>query len=257
MRRNSARRSGRGTAGIERPTGFSPADIVGSETGFEATSDTGVSRGAGDDATVMEEPWLGRIATGDGLFVTDERQRIVAWSPAAQRMLGYSHDEVVGKPCFLVLMGREPEGHPVCRHSCPVTRNARRGRGTPAYDVTARARDGSLRSMSNSVLVVDGSRGAFRVIHLLRELSPGVIPDRRAVPDPPAAAQRADLVEPLTRRELEAVRMFARAGTIDEVAEAMSISVFTARNHIASVQRKLGARNHVEMVLTAMRAGLV
>lgn len=257
MPRDSDWRSGSGTAGIARPDGSCAADADESATASHAAPDPEASWAIGDGSTVVDEPWLGRIATGDGLFVTDDHQRIVAWSTAAQRMLGYSSDEVVGKPCFLVLMGREPEGHPVCRHSCPVTKNARRGRGTPAYDVTARARDGSLRSMSNSVLVVDGNKGAFRVIHLLREVSPAVIPDRRAVPDPPAAAQRVDIVEPLTRRELEAVRMFARAATIDEVAEAMSISAFTARNHIASAQRKLGARNHVEMVLTAMRLGLV
>ncbi len=210
-----------------------------------------------DDTTVVEEPWLGRVATADGLFVTDERQRIVSWSSAAQRMLGYSPEEVVGKPCFLVLMGREPEGHPVCRHSCPVTKNARRGRGTPAYDVTARSRDGSLRTVSNSVLVVDGPKGEFRVMHLLRERGLRDEPERRSVPAPVEDAGGVDMVEALTRRELEALRMFARAATIDEVAEALSISVFTARNHLASVQRKLGARNHLEMVLMAMRAGLV
>jgi PAS domain S-box-containing protein len=223
-----------------------------------AVAEGAVAEGAVPDrATTIVEPWLGRLATADGLFVTDEHQRIVAWSNAAQHMLGYSPDEVVGKPCFLVLMGREPEGHPVCRHACPVTKNARRGRGTPAYDVTVRTRDGSIRSMSNSVLVVDGRRGAFRVIHLLREQSPALGPGRGTAPDPLAATGRVDIVEALTRRELEALRMFSLAATIDEVAAAMSISIFTARNHLASAQRKLGARNHLEMVLIAMRSGLV
>jgi len=75
--------------------------------------------------------WLvyrsGRIACADGLFVTDQRQRIVNWSSAAQRVLGYSPEEVVGQPCYRVLMGRELDGHPVCRRECQVTANARRG----------------------------------------------------------------------------------------------------------------------------------
>jgi len=33
--------------------------------------------------------------------------------------------------------------------------------------------------------------------------------------------------------------------------------VFTARNHIASVGRKLGARSRLEIVLLGMRRGLV
>ena len=210
-----------------------------------------------DDTAVVEEPWLGRIATADGLFVTDERQRIVSWSSAAQRMLGYAPEEVIGQPCYLVLMGREPDGHPVCGLGCPVTKNARRGRGTPAYEVAARARDGSLRCLSNSVLVLDGPHASFRVIHLLRAVRAGRLPERRVVPERHAEADDAAPIEALTRRELEVLRLFAGAATIDNVAEALSISLFTARNHIASIQRKLGARNRLEMVLIGMRAGLV
>ncbi len=130
--------------------------------------------------------------------MTDERQRIQAWSSVAQRMLGYAPEEVVGKPCYRVMMGREVEGHPVCGPNSPVTRNARRGRGTAAYEVIVQARDGSPRCVQSSVL--EGQRRGFRVIHLLRE------------------------------------------GT---------------RNHIASVQRKLGVRNRLDMVLQGMRRGLV
>ncbi len=173
-------------------------------------------------------------------------------------MLGYAPEEVVGQPCFLVLMGREPDGHPVCRRSCPVTRNARRGRGTNAYEVAARARDGSLRHVSNSVLVLDGPEGSFRVMHLLRDVHAAAFAPRRHPPvDPPRRDEGAPPIEQLTRRELEVLRMFAEAATVDEVAQALSISVFTARNHIASVQRKLGARSRLEMVLLGMRHGLI
>lgn len=211
-----------------------------------------------DDTTLVQEPWLGRVATADGLFVTDENQRIVTWSSAAQRMLGFSPEETVGRPCYLVLMGREPDGHPVCRRDCPVTKNARRGRGTVAYEVTTRARDGTVRCLSNSVLVVDGPNTGFRVLHLLRDA--GAVPLSRPRPAPEREGDRLDrapMVEALTRRELEALRMFAEAATIDDVARALSISVFTARNHIASVQRKLGARTRLEMVLLGMRHGLI
>lgn len=43
-----------------------------------------------DDTAIIEDPQLGRIATADGLFVTDEHQQVVAWSSSAQRVLGYS-----------------------------------------------------------------------------------------------------------------------------------------------------------------------
>jgi two-component system response regulator DesR len=65
------------------------------------------------------------------------------------------------------------------------------------------------------------------------------------------------MVESLTRRELEVLRLFAQGATIDEIAGTLTISVFTARNHIANIGRKLGARNRLETVLLGMRRGLV
>jgi PAS domain S-box-containing protein len=208
------------------------------------------------DSGAVVDPWVGRIAATDGMFVTDDRQRIVAWSSAAQRMLGFSADEAVGKTCYQVVMGREPDGHPVCGRSCAVTRNARRGRGTASYEVVAQARDGGAKCLSNSVLVVEGPDRAFHVIHLLREsASSAPVILRERLPAPAGAGD--SMVETLTRRELEVLRHFAGGSTIDEIAEALSISVFTARNHIASVGRKLGARSRLEIVLLGMRRGLV
>lgn len=209
------------------------------------------------DSGAVVDPWVGRIASTDGMFVTDDRQRIVAWSSAAQRMLGFSADEAVGRTCFQVVMGREPDGHPVCGRNCPVTRNARRGRGTASYEVVAHCRDGSAKHLANSVLVLDADEDGYHVVHLLKEAATPVGPVRRDVA--PAAGRPDDepMVETLTRRELEVLKHFAAGSTIDEIADALSISVFTARNHIANVGRKLGARSRLEIVLLGMRRGLV
>jgi PAS domain S-box-containing protein len=209
------------------------------------------------DTSVVNVGQLGRVATADGLFVTDERQRIVTWSSAAQRMLGYSPEEVVGQPCYLVLMGREPDGHPVCGPFCSVTRNARRGRATAAYEVTARDRDGRVKCFSNSVLVLEEENPThFNVIHLLRETATALA-GRRAASDAPEDPAAEPPIEALTRRQLEVLRLFADGLSIEEIAEALTISIYTARNHIASIQHKLGARNRLEVVLLGMRYGLV
>ena len=223
------------------------ADSSGEQPTDEASLDT--------DGTIrLDEAWLGKIAATEGLFVTDEAQRVQAWSRAAQRLLGFAPEEVVGRACYDVVMGRRPDGHPVCGKSCPVTRNARRGRGTASYQVTAVARDGSPRYLENAVLVLEGPHGSFRVVHLLRG-SCETPPSR-----PPAMPQPADempLAELLTRRELEVLRLFARGTTLDEVARQLSISALTARNHTANIQHKLGVRNRLQMVLEGMRRGLV
>jgi PAS domain S-box-containing protein len=217
--------------------------------------DDGVER---HESGAITDALVGRLASTDGMFVTDDRQRIVAWSSAAQRMLGFSADEAVGKTCYQVIMGREPGGHPVCGRNCTVTRNARRGRGTASYEVVAHHRDGTVKALSNTVVVLDGETDGFRVIHLLKEAAVAPVPARRPAP-PAQASDRPDdaMVESLTRRELEVLRHFAAGSTIDEIAAALSISVFTARNHIANVGRKLGARSRLEIVLLGMRRGLV
>ena len=206
-----------------------------------------------DGTVLLDESWLGKIAATDGLFVTDDRQRVRAWSLAAQRLLGYSAEEVVGRVCYDVVMGSRPDGHPVCGTSCPVTRNARRGRGTASYPVTAIARDGSPRYLDNTVLVLEGPRGSFQVVHLLRETC-------ETPPARPAKSGPCDdmpLAEQLTRRELEVLRLFARGATLAEVASELSISLLTARNHATNIQHKLDVRNRLQMVLEGPRRGLV
>jgi PAS domain S-box-containing protein len=202
----------------------------------------------------IDESWLGKIASAEALFVTDERQRVRAWSATAQSLLGYAPEEVVGQRCFVVLMGREPEGHPVCGTSCPVTRNARRGRGTASYEVMATAKDGTPRYVTNSVLVIEGGHGAFRVVHMMRE-SCLVPPSRLATA--PAFEPEETSAESLTRRELEVLRLFARGMSLEQVACELSISAFTARNHSTTIQHKLGVRNRLQMVLEGIRRGLV
>ncbi len=211
-----------------------------------------------DGTVALDETWLGKIAATDALFVTDDKQRVRAWSNAAQRMLGYSSDQVVGQLCYDVVMGSRPDGHPVCGTSCPVTRNARRGRGTASYPILAVARDGSPRYLDNTVLVLERPGGSFRVVHLLRE-SCETPPARPAAAVAASASSVAEmpLAEPLTRRELEVLRIFARGATLEEVACELSISTFTARNHATNIEHKLGVRNRLQMVLEGMRRGLV
>lgn len=206
------------------------------------------------DGTVeLDELWLGKIAATDGLFVTDDKQRVRAWSAAARKLLGYSAEEVLGRLCYEVVTGTHPDGHPVCGASCPVTRNARRGRGTASYSVTATARDGSPRYLDNTVLVLEGPHNSFRVVHLLREAceTPPARPAR------PQSGGEPPMAETLTRRELEVLRLFARGATLREVASELSISLLTARNHAANIQQKLDVRNRLQMVLEGLRRGLV
>ncbi|MDO8484277.1 MAG: PAS domain-containing protein, partial [Candidatus Limnocylindrales bacterium] len=97
--------------------------------------------------------WLRDFRSADAIFVSDGRQRVVAWSPEAGRLLGRSAAEVLGRPCYEVMSGTELNGHPVCRRNCRVAANARRGRPTVAYDIVARTADGEPICLTSSIIL--------------------------------------------------------------------------------------------------------
>ncbi len=209
--------------------------------------------------------WLRSLRSADGLFVTDERQQVVLWSGSAERILGYTADAVLGRPCYEVVAGLNVSGHPVCRANCQAVVNARRGRVTPCYDVLARRGDGGRVWLNSSILLAPAAgdsstgKGAY-LIHLMRELDhapalPGT-GGLAGTPGPRAATPAAG-DERLSRREMEVLRLLVEGRTTAEIAAALTVSPFTARNHISSIQRKLGARNRVETVLQAAARGLI
>ncbi len=60
----------------------------------------------------------------------------------------------------------------------------------------------------------------------------------------------------ITRRERELLGYLALGLALPEVADAMSISISTARNHTQRVIEKLGAHSKLEAVVIAMREGV-
>ncbi len=57
----------------------------------------------------------------DGLYLTDMQRRITFWNKAAERITGYSAEEVVGKPCAdNILCHVDAEGKELCQSCCPL-----------------------------------------------------------------------------------------------------------------------------------------
>ncbi|MFI0790713.1 response regulator [Streptomyces lydicus] len=63
-------------------------------------------------------------------------------------------------------------------------------------------------------------------------------------------------VEPLTQRELDVVRLVARGRTNEELAAELYVTLSTVKTHLGNVQRKLAARNRVEIAAWAWENGL-
>ena len=94
------------------------------------------------------------------------------------------------------------------------------------------------------------ARGEFRI--------PGDAARRlaRAVRSPSSDAVSEQLGT-LTDREREILKMFAEGLTYQEIGEIRNNSALTVRNAVSGVQRKLGFKTRQQMVLWAVRTGLV
>jgi DNA-binding NarL/FixJ family response regulator len=73
---------------------------------------------------------------------------------------------------------------------------------------------------------------------------------------PPNRGDKA-LLEGVTEREREVLTLVGRGLSNGEIAEELFISAATAKAHVARLFTKLGARDRVQLVITAYEAGLV
>lgn len=67
----------------------------------------------------------------------------------------------------------------------------------------------------------------------------------------------AEEAEPLSPREREVLRLLALGLAAKQVAAQLDLSVKTVDNHRQNAMRKLGLRSRAEVVLYAVRTGLV
>lgn len=68
---------------------------------------------------------------------------------------------------------------------------------------------------------------------------------------------RSPAREPLSRRELEVLRLIARGGSNREAATKLFISEATVKTHLLHVYAKLGVRDRAAAVATAFERGLL
>ncbi len=122
-------------------------------------------------------------------------------------------------------------------------------------------RDASLEEMSAAIRA---ARQGLYVLHpgaaaaLLNE-RPQSSPARGDEPpdDREDLAREADLIEPLSPRELEVLRLMTRGMANKQIAQELVITEHTVKFHIRAILGKLGAANRTEAVTLALQKGLV
>jgi len=72
-----------------------------------------------------------------------------------------------------------------------------------------------------------------------------------------AEAGVQSMIEPLSERELEVLRLMTAGLSNREIAERLVISTGTAKTHVHNVCGKMGVRNRTEAAMRARELGLV
>ncbi|MFE9637182.1 response regulator [Streptomyces sp. NPDC006463] len=124
---------------------------------------------------------------------------------------------------------------------------------------------GALRAGASGFVVkdmaLDDILAAIRVVAAGDALiAPGVT--RRLIADfvgrPVAAPEPSPRpVEGITEREREVLTLVGRGRSNTEIAQDLYITVATAKSHVSRLLTKLGARDRVQLVITAYEMGLV
>ncbi len=218
---------------------------------------------------------LGGLQSADGIFCVDHNQRIIHWSPSAERIMGHPAHEVLGRFCYDVLGSRDSQNYRFCRRNCPIIANARRGRMTSDYDVLTKTKAGAEVWINVSILLLKVKRTqspliihlirdvterrrveglARRAVESLRELS---TEQRQTAGQAAGPDTRPTPLPALSRRELQVLQLLASGLGTRQIADDLGVSPITARNHITHVVSKLGVRNRLEAVLYASRRRLI
>ncbi len=200
------------------------------------------------------------MRAAEAAMAVDGRQRVVLWNAAAENLLGWRAEEVVGRPCYRVVTGHDRTGHLVCCPGCPESVMARTGEPIPPRDVCYRSRDGRYVWVNQSTLVVRfGPREEEQwVVHLFRDITH----QRRVEELVDLLSQREGVgtgsppSQPLTRREREVLSLLAQGMDTQAIARALFLSTATVRNHVQNLMRKLGAHTRAEAVARALKEGL-
>lgn len=111
-------------------------------------------------------------------------------------------------------------------------------------------KDTSLETLVRAIRVLHEG-GTFYQPALTEKLLRGARDHAADLPPPPI------LIEPLTPRETEVMRLVAGGCSNREIGLALGAAEATVKVHVSSILSKLGVRDRVQAVLRALESGLV
>jgi PAS domain S-box-containing protein len=205
----------------------------------------------------------------EGVMAVDGEQRILLWNHAAERLLGVSAQDALGRYCYEVINGRDELGARLCRRACHAMTLAKQGKPIPTSEILTLAKSGKQLWLNSMYLMLPsgrGDRGALAVI--FRDVSRHKGMEREVQQLSTSFARlcaqvRADQALPdleeahLTPREGQVLKRLSEGSGTRAIAGQLGVSPATVKNHIHNILRKLGVHSRLEAVTLAGRQRLL
>lgn len=201
--------------------------------------------------------------TADGVYATDPDGIILLWNQSAEEILGFQKEEVIGKRCYELLVGRDSAGNLLCFKGCAVLTMASRHQPIRNYNSEMMTKDRRKIWLNTSILLVSGRGwGSPMSVHLFRPISPPHRTGGQPLPMVPPSQTGADGKQPsarspLTRREAEVLSLLGQGLAAKEIANHLNISSETARTHIQNILKRFQVHSKLEAVILAWQQGLL
>lgn len=225
----------------------------------------------------MRELFQSLAHSGDGAFIIDNSHKVIFWNEAAERILGIPANEAKGLYCYEVLGGRDNQGRTLCQRYCWVAMNAQQSDPVPSIDVNAQTASGArtwinvttfavpMHGLGNGQMIVHLFRDANqkkRNEHLVEEFRQMAKRVRGEINTAELASitrkpEPEPYIEDLTARQSEVLLLLTHGLGTAEIAETLTISVSTVRNHIQAILNKLGVHSRLEAVAYAYQHKLI
>src|SRR5574337_397454 len=206
--------------------------------------------------------------TADGVLGVDQNHMITLWNRAAERLVGFTAAEVLGRPCSEVWAVRNRTGCRLCGEDCSPITSARKEEPVEGREIMIHTKKGRPLWLHVSTIVVPaGAPSLFTMVHIFHDVTrqvetevllgkvqsllggEGALPDGGGMGHPESASP----LKVLTPREQEVLRFIARGESAKGIAQQLRISTTTARNHTQKILAKLGLHTKLEAVAVAFR----
>ena len=212
--------------------------------------------------------FVGKIKSA--ALALDDRNRLAGWNRGASQLLGHRAEDLLGQPFEQVIRARDAFGNFYCTRNAALHRMTERHESIHPFSIEIEDVDRIPVPVVVSVQVLPGGNPSayYLVLRLQPERRRGLAEQIAATllassfptssewessEGAPAGAGELDL----TLRQREVLRLLAHGLSMQEVADKLSLSIHTVRNHSRNILERLHAHNQAEAVALAMRKRLI